>query len=195
MDRMESIIREGLHASARVKSEMAESGVESIRMAAERLIRSLKSGGKILLCGNGGSAADSQHIAAELVGRFRMERNAVPAIALTTDTSILTAVSNDFGYEEVFRRQVEALGNKGDVLIGISTSGRSKNVVLAMEKAKALGMTTIALVGSEEGPMTRAADVVIRVPASEPDRIQEGHIAVGHLLCHLVEQYFFANEC
>ncbi|MFH1942035.1 MAG: D-sedoheptulose 7-phosphate isomerase [bacterium] len=191
---MESIIREGLLASARVKSEMAESGVDSIRMAAERLIRSLKSGGKILLCGNGGSAADSQHIAAELIGRFGMERKAMPAIALTTDTSILTAVSNDYGYEEIFRRQVEALGKAGDVLVGISTSGRSKNVVLAMEKAKALGMTTVALAGSEEGPMTRVADVAIRIPASESARIQEGHIAVGHILCNLVEQHFFGRE-
>jgi D-sedoheptulose 7-phosphate isomerase len=156
--------------------------------AIESVIHALQSGGKVLLCGNGGSAADSQHIAAELVGRFKKDRKGMPAIALTTDTSILTSVANDFGYEEVFRRQVEALGEGGDVLIGISTSGRSKNVVLAIQKAREMGIVTVALIGGDTGPVSDAADMTVSIPSPDTPRIQEGHITFGHILCDLVER-------
>lgn len=143
---------------------------------------------KILLCGNGGSAADSQHIAAEFVGRFVKERCGLPAIALTTDTSILTAIGNDYGYNEVFRRQVEALGRKGDVLIGISTSGNSVNVVKAFEQAVKQGITTLAFTGAKESKMSELADVTIRVPAPVTARVQECHIMIGHIICEAVDE-------
>lgn len=143
---------------------------------------------KILLCGNGGSAADSQHIAAEFVGRFVKERCGLPAIALTTDTSILTAIGNDYGYDEVFRRQVEALGRKGDVLIGISTSGNSVNVLKAFEQAVKQGITTLAFTGAKESKMSELADVTIRVPAPVTARVQECHIMIGHIICEAVDE-------
>ena len=186
-----SFIRSQLLEGSRLKQELAEKQAESIKKAADIIIHALRSGAKILLCGNGGSAADSQHIAAELVGRFQMDRKALSAIALTTDTSILTAVANDFGYENVFRRQVEAIGKKGDVLIGISTSGGSRNVILAMKSARELYMATIALTGSSEGSMQGIADVIVRIPSKNAARIQEGHIAVGHIFCDLAERYLF----
>jgi D-sedoheptulose 7-phosphate isomerase len=186
-----SLIEEQLRESGRLKLAMAESTVESIQKAVESVVRALQSGGKVLLCGNGGSAADSQHIASELVGRFRLNRGGIPAIALTTDTSILTAVGNDYGFEDVFRRQVEALGEKGDVLIGMSTSGKSRNVVLAMDLAREMGMVVIAFVGGDGGPVVDAADVVVQVPSTVTPRIQEGHITVGHILCDLVERFLF----
>ena len=188
MDWMESFIIEQLQESAELKRTMAESMIGSIKEAAEAVIDALRSGGKVLLCGNGGSAADSQHIAAEFVGRFRFDRKAMPAIALTTDTSILTAVGNDYGYDEVFRRQVEALGHKGDVLIGISTSGRSPNVLRAIEEAKERGMVTIALIGGKECPMSEISDITVQIPSEDSPRIQEGHMTFGHILCDLVEK-------
>ncbi len=194
MEFTSSLIKDQLLASGELKLKMAESTVESIQKVVESVVHALRSGGKVLLCGNGGSAADCQHIAAELVGRFRLNRKGIPALALTTNTSILTSVGNDYGYEEVFQRQVEALGKEGDVLIGISTSGRSKNVVLALEKAREMGVVTIALVGGEKGPVEDAADVVVRVPSAETPRIQEGHIVVGHILCDFVERYFFEGK-
>jgi len=148
----------------------------------------LTDGKKILLCGNGGSAADSQHIAAELVGRFVKERCGLPSIALTTDTSILTAIGNDYGYDEVFRRQVEALGNSGDVIIGISTSGNSANVVKAFEEAKKRDMHVIAFTGANESQMSEVADVAFRVPAHVTARVQECHILAGHLICEYVDE-------
>ena len=148
----------------------------------------IRSGHKILICGNGGSAADSQHIAAEFVGRFVKERKGLPAIALTTDTSILTAIGNDYGYEEVFRRQVEALGQSGDVLLGISTSGNSGNVVLAFQKAKKQEMKVIAFTGTKESKMSALADVTLRVPAPVTARVQECHILVGHMICEYIDE-------
>jgi D-sedoheptulose 7-phosphate isomerase len=141
----------------------------------------------VLLCGNGGSAADAQHLAAELVSRFRIERRALPAIALTTDTSILTAISNDYDYERVFSRQVEALGRPGDILIGISTSGNSRNVRAAMLAARSCEMACLGLLGSGGGAILSACDLAIVVPSSDTPRIQEVHIAIGHVLCDLVE--------
>ena len=154
----------------------------------EVCINSMKNGGKIMFCGNGGSAADSQHLAAELVGRYKMNRPALNSIALTTDTSILTAIGNDFGYDTIFERQVEGLGHKGDVLIGLSTSGNSKNVLLAMDKAKAMGITTVAFTGESGGKMKQQADIAINVPSNTTNNIQEMHISVGHILCGYIEK-------
>jgi D-sedoheptulose 7-phosphate isomerase len=147
----------------------------------------LRDGGKILWCGNGGSAGDSQHLAAELVGRFRRNRRGLASVALTTDTSALTAIANDFGYETVFSRQVEALGAAGDLLVGISTSGNSKNVIAAIEEAKALGMVTVAFTGAGGGRMATLADHLFAVASRETARIQEAHILAGHMLCDWIE--------
>ncbi len=156
------------------------------RIAAE-MARAILAGRKILWCGNGGSAADSQHMAAEFVGRFRRERRGLPSIALTTDTSILTSVANDYGYEEVFRRQVEAHCVEGDILVGISTSGKSRNVCVALEAAHALGAFTVAFTGADGGVAGTIADVTLRVPSKNTARIQEGHILCGHMLCDWVD--------
>ncbi len=153
-------------------------------MAAE----TISSGNKILLCGNGGSAADAQHIAAELVGRFKKERPSMGAIALTVDTSVLTALGNDYGFENIFSRQVEGLGRKGDLLIGISTSGNSPNVLNAMRKARDVGMKTAGLTGSNENAQLRSvSDVLVAVPTNDTPRIQEAHILIGHVMCDYVE--------
>lgn len=159
-----------------------------IESAAKVCVQAIKQGGKVMFCGNGGSAADSQHLAAELVGRYKMNRPALNSVALTTDTSILTAVGNDFGYDTIFERQVEGIGKKGDVLVGLSTSGNSKNVLLAMEKAESMGITTIAMTGENGGKMKEKADFAINVPSDTTNHIQEMHIAVGHILCGIIEK-------
>ncbi|HEU4708099.1 MAG TPA: D-sedoheptulose 7-phosphate isomerase [Methylophilaceae bacterium] len=158
-----------------------------ISAVAERLRTCLQQGGKILLLGNGGSAADSQHIAAEIVGRYKRERKGLPAIALTTDTSILTSVGNDYGYEYIFSRQIEALCGPLDVVIGLSTSGNSPNVVRAIETAKEIGATTIGMTGGTGGKLTALCDFNLVVPSSDTPRIQEAHIFIGHVLCELAE--------
>jgi D-sedoheptulose 7-phosphate isomerase len=158
-----------------------------LEQIAAEMTRAVLSGRKILWCGNGGSAADSQHMAAEFVGRFRRERRGLPSIALTTDTSILTSVSNDFGYEEVFRRQVEAHCAKGDILVGISTSGESKNVCAALREARQLGAFTVAFTGADGGAAATIADATLRVPSNNTARIQEAHILCGHMLCDWVD--------
>ena len=160
---------------------------DAFERAAILITDSLVAGHKVLWCGNGGSAADCQHLAAELVGRFRRPRSALCSIALTTDTSILTAVANDYGYDAVFERQVEALCRSGDVVIGISTSGNSLNVCAALRKAGEMKAATIAMTGRSGGKLASIADVCLRVPASDPARIQEGHILCGHILCEWVE--------
>lgn len=147
----------------------------------------LHRGGKILFCGNGGSAADSQHLAAEIVGRFRRERIGLPAIALTTDSSILTAIGNDYGFTCVFSRQVEALARPGDVLVGISTSGNSQNVVAALNQARSMGVVTVAFTGAGGGKMGQIADYLLAIPSSDTARIQEAHILAGHMLCDWLE--------
>ena len=187
MENMKETIEKRLLESARIKQAMAESIVAAIQDMVQCVINTLRADCKLILCGNGGSAADCQHIAAEFVGRFQEDRQGMPAIALTTDTSILTSVSNDYGFKEIFQRQVEAIGKAGDVLIGISTSGSSENVHLAMQKAKSMGMKTIAFVGSAKGSITDLADFVIQVPSDNTARIQEGHITIAHILCELVE--------
>jgi D-sedoheptulose 7-phosphate isomerase len=158
--------------------------------AAELCLTSLKDGGKILICGNGGSAADSQHIAAELSGRFKKERKALAGIALTTDTSALTAIGNDYGFEYVFSRQVEALAKEEDTLIAISTSGNSKNVINAIEAAKKIGCKIVTLTGKDGGKMKDLGDVNIVIPSNDTPRIQEMHIMVGHMICAFIDEEF-----
>ena len=153
-------------------------------------INCLKNGGKILLFGNGGSASDAQHIAAELIGRYKTNRRSLSAIALTTDTSILTSISNDFGYSHVFERQIEALANDGDVVLGISTSGKSQNVINALKRASELNCKTIGLSGQDEIQMKKLCDVNIPIASMDTARIQEMHILIGHTFCHLIEQEF-----
>ena len=164
--------------------------INEVESAAALCINSLKKNGKIFLFGNGGSAADAQHIAAEIVGRYKTERKGLAAIALTTDTSILTAVSNDYGYSHVFDRQIEALVNDGDVSIGISTGGNSANVVSALKIAKNLGSSSIGLSGKDGGNFNSFCDVNIVVPSQDTPRIQEMHILIGHTICHLIDQAF-----
>jgi len=163
----------------------------SLESAANLCIDSLQQGGKLLLFGNGGSAADAQHIAAELVGRYQLDRKGLPAIALTTDTSALTSIGNDFGFEQLFTRQVEALAQPGDILIGISTSGNSANVVNALTLGKKMGCKTIGLSGQKGGIMLSLCDVTLAVPSGHTPRIQEMHILLGHTLCHLIEQNLY----
>ena len=161
--------------------------LEQIAASAVIIKNSLKNGKKVLFCGNGGSAADSQHLAAEFVGRFQKERVGLPAIALTVDTSILTAVAKDYGYDTVFARQVQALGNDGDVLVGLSTSGNSKNVLAAIDVAKAKGMQCIGLTAQGGGKMAEVCDICMSVPGPVTARAQEIHILIGHILCELVD--------
>lgn len=168
-------------------AEKTKQHAEAIAKVAEELGETLSSGRKILICGNGGSAADAQHFAAELVGRYKKERKGMAAIALTTDTSILTAVGNDYGYDEVFARQVEALGEKGDALFIISTSGNSKNLVKAAEKAKAGGMKVVGLLGKGGGAVKGMCDLEITVPSENTPRIQEMHGMIIHIICEIVE--------
>jgi len=169
---------------------------DSITACVELLVDTLSKGGKLLLMGNGGSAADAQHFAAEMVGRFLLERRALPAIALTTDTSILTAVGNDYGFDDVFARQVEALANPGDVLIGLSTSGNSHNVKCALEAGQKLGAKTIGLLGRDGGVIGPFVDLNLTVPCTETPRVQEAHLVIIHILCDLVEKCLFcpAND-
>ncbi len=185
-------IKERLRLAARVSTAMADQAAASIAAAADLIATTFRAGGKLLLCGNGGSAADCQHMAAELVGRLTrdMSRPGLPAIALTTDTSFLTAYSNDFGFDAVFARQVQALGSRGDVLITISTSGASPNVLAAVDEAKRVGLSIVALLG-EAGPLADLADVAIRVPSRDTQLIQQVHLAVEHLICHLVERTLY----
>jgi len=159
-----------------------------VASSAQLCINCINNGGKILLFGNGGSAADAQHIAAELVGRYKVERKGLSAIALTTDTSVITSIGNDYGYEQVFQRQVEALANKGDVIIGISTSGSSKNVVNALKLASKLDCKTIGFSGKDGGEMSKICDINIAIPSNNTPRVQEMHIVIGHTICHLIDQ-------
>jgi D-sedoheptulose 7-phosphate isomerase len=175
------ILDEGIEVRARLKEQAAD-----IIKVAEVITSALQAGKKVILFGNGGSAADAQHIAAELVGRFRVDRAALPAIALTTNTSLLTAIANDYDFERVFARQVEAIVHEGDVVVGISTSGNSPNVIAGMAAARRRGGVTVALAGSG-GRLQEVADYVLAVPSRDTARIQEAHITVGHILCHLVE--------
>ncbi len=157
-------------------------------------IEALANGNKVIFCGNGGSAADSQHLSAELMGRYKFDRNPMPALSLTTDTSALTAIGNDYGYECVFSRPLKGIGKKGDVLVGISTSGNSKNIISAFEVAKEMGIKTIAFTGEKGGKMKEIADLCLNVPSNTTNNIQEMHIASGHIICGIVEAHFFADK-
>ena len=185
---MQKIIQERFEEHLAVANAVMQSDIlVQIECIASAIKTALANGKKVLFCGNGGSAADSQHLAAEFVGRFQKERQGLPAIALTVDTSILTAVSNDYGFDKVFVRQVEALGNEGDVLVGISTSGTSPNVLAAVELAKAKGMYCVGMTAVNGAKLAELCDECIAVPAKVTARAQEMHILIGHILCELVD--------
>lgn len=191
MDKMREKIKDIIEESISVKKDVMESRLDAIEKAASAVITTLKAGGKVVLFGNGGSAADSQHIAAELVGRFAKERRALPAIALSTNTSTLTAIGNDYSYAQTFARQLDALAEKKDIVIGISTSGKSENVVEAVKLANSKGIMTIALTGGDGGELAKAAKISIIIPSKVTPRIQEAHITIGHIICEMVEDELF----
>jgi D-sedoheptulose 7-phosphate isomerase len=183
----EALLINSLNEHLAAIQSLLKDKLANIEAAGEVICEALSRGNKILLCGNGGSAADAQHIAAELVGRYENVRKAFPAIALTTDTSALTALSNDFGFDEVFARQVQGLASEGDVLIAISTSGKSPNVLKGAEAARQMGCRTIALTGAAAEPLASACDVAVVVPSQRTSRVQEAHITIGHLWCEIVD--------
>ena len=190
---MENYISAQIAEAQRVMGAMLEDKRMSATMekAANACIACMNQGGRILLAGNGGSAADAQHIAGEFVSRFAFDRPGLSAFALTTDTSILTAIGNDYGYEKLFSRQVQAHGKPGDILIGYSTSGKSPNILKAFEEARSLGMINIGMTGNRGGPMHDLCDFVFAVPSADTPKIQEGHLVLGHILCGLVESAIF----
>ncbi|RKQ63410.1 phosphoheptose isomerase [Thermovibrio guaymasensis] len=180
--------------SADLKKAFVEENRDKIYEVFLEIAKRLKEGRKILLCGNGGSAADCQHIAAELVGRFTLERRALPAIALTTDTSVLTALANDYSFDRIFERQVEALGEEGDVLISISTSGNSKNVINAVNRAKEKGLLTVGFLGKDGGELAKICHHSFIVRSHSTPRIQEVHVTLGHVLCDFIEKFLFSYD-
>ena len=187
---MLTMIKSELQAHKETIDKTIEVMVPSIEEASKLVSKTLLDGHKVLLCGNGGSAADAQHIAAELSGRYKTERKGLPGIALTTDTSALTAIANDYGYDRIFDRQVEALANEGDLLIGISTSGNSANVISALKLAKELGCTTLGMSGRDGGAMNEVCTLNLVVPSFDTPRIQEMHILIGHIICQAVDDSF-----
>ena len=189
---MKDIINQELFAHIKAAQQM-NGLTDIISQAAEICIQSIQTGHKVLLLGNGGSAADAQHIAAEMVGRYGFDRPSLPSLALTTDTSALTAIGNDYGYDQVFSRQIEGMGQDGDLFIGISTSGNSVNIVKAFESAKNKNITTVALVGRDGGEMAKKADISIIVPSNSTPRIQESHILIGHIICDIIEKEIFSD--
>ncbi|MBF0552575.1 MAG: D-sedoheptulose 7-phosphate isomerase [Deltaproteobacteria bacterium] len=188
---MKNIVAKCLDDSQTIKQILIRDGLEKIIKAAEIITNAFKEGKKLLIFGNGGSAADAQHVAAEFVNRFLMERPPLPAVALTTDSSILTSVGNDYHFDEIFSKQVSALGSQGDVAWGISTSGKSRNVILALQLARERGLKTLALTGEDAGHMAPLVDLVIDVPSRHTPRIQEAHLMVEHLICELVDYQLF----
>ena len=192
---MMSYISDQINQTQQLMKEMLSDSnlIESTKKASEICVQTLKSGGKILLAGNGGSAADAQHIAGELVSRFAFDRPGLSAIALTTDTSIMTAIGNDYGFEMLFSRQIQALGKSGDVFVGYSTSGKSPNVMQAFIQAREIGMRTIGLTGNRECPMSQLCDCLLQVPSGVTPKIQEGHLVLGHILCGLIESEIFTK--
>jgi D-sedoheptulose 7-phosphate isomerase len=187
---MQNTFRSIIKDSIAVKEQALEKNIDGLEKVSQECIRCLKNGGTLFFFGNGGSAADSQHVAAEFIGRFQKERRALAAIALTTDTSILTSLANDYSYDIVFSRQLEALGKRGDVAFGLSTSGRSSNVIKAFEAAKTRGMVTVAFTGGDGGPLAAMADIRIIVPSKVTARIQESHSTFFHAMCEVVENAF-----
>jgi D-sedoheptulose 7-phosphate isomerase len=191
LDACVDVVSRALAESARLHEDVRAVAAAPAAEAATLMVAALRGGGKILVCGNGGSAADAQHVAAELVGRFERERRAIAAVALTTDTSILTAIANDYTYARVFARQIEAIGRAGDVLLAISTSGQSASVLEALAAAKAAGITTVALTGRDGGPAGAAADIHINVPSPSTARVQEVHRTLLHAMCELIERELY----
>jgi D-sedoheptulose 7-phosphate isomerase len=191
---MQLIIKNEFNAHLNSSQKTLENIGINIEIAAKICVDSLKKGNKILIFGNGGSAADAQHIAAEIVGRYKVERKGLPAIALTTDTSVLTSIGNDFGFEHLFDRQVQALANKNDVLIGISTGGTSKNVISALKLGKNNGCKVIGFSGKSGGDFNNICDINLVVASEDTPRIQEIHILIGHIICHLIDQAFITSS-
>ncbi|MFQ5651453.1 MAG: SIS domain-containing protein [bacterium] len=190
-----ALIRREIRESTRIQQALYESNdiLAQIERIVELMVTAYQSGHKVLLAGNGGSAADAQHLAAELVGRLNRQRAALAAIALTTDTSILTAVSNDSGFENIFLRQIEALGHEGDIFVGISTSGNSENLLAAIRACREKGLGVVGLTGKSGGKMAPLCDVAVSVPSQHTQRIQESHILIGHAICAAVEQALFGE--
>jgi D-sedoheptulose 7-phosphate isomerase len=195
-DLLKDAIREQMRETARNLEAMSgdEGLLATIAAAATACVKALRDSGKLLFAGNGGSAADAQHLAGEIVSRFAYDRPGLPAFALTTDTSVLTAIGNDYGYERLFARQVEAVGNPGDVFIGISTSGRSPNILSALRVARDKGLVTVGLTGRHGGDMVALCDHCIHVPSDTTPRIQEGHILIGHAICSIIEEQIFPRD-
>jgi D-sedoheptulose 7-phosphate isomerase len=189
------LVRARVQGSILVKQALLSDAVfhEAVVQAAMQIVKALRAGGKVLFCGNGGSAADAQHLAAEFTGRYLKERRALPALALHGNSSAVTAIGNDYGFDLVFARQMEALGNKGDVAVGISTSGNSRNVLRALEVAKSKEIYTVALTGSSGGSMKKVADCALCIPSEETPRVQECHILTGHIICEIVEEMLFGS--
>lgn len=194
MGRFAEIVESELEESSKVTLRTREVCVGVVETVIERLIQAYKCGGKVLICGNGGSAAEAQHIAGELVGRFRIERDGLPAIALTANDSIITAIANDCGYSQVFSRQVKTLARPGDVLVGLSTSGNSQNVVQAFHAAREMGVFTICFTGGTGGESARAADIALIIPSAHTPHIQEAHLVIGHIICSVIEEEFQAGR-
>jgi D-sedoheptulose 7-phosphate isomerase len=190
---MDPVIQDAFIDCARIKKEFAETHEKKIAEVAELVVRAFKAGNKVLLFGNGGSAADCQHIAAEFVNRFKIDRPPLPAIALTTDTSIITSIGNDFDFSDIFVKQIKALGVKGDVAVAVSTSGRSPNITKGMEAASKLGIDTVLFTGGDGGVALGLADYAFVVPSKNTPRIQEVHIALGHVLCEMVDNKLFGG--
>lgn len=183
-----------LRESADIKRQLAKEAVDEIIQATETIQKALKAGKKILLFGNGGSAADSQHIAAEFINRYSIDRKSLPAIALTTDSSVITSIANDFSFSDVFSRQIEGLASKGDVVWGITTSGKSQNVIKAFETASKMELKSIAFTGKNTSKLKDSVNHLIKVPSSSTQRIQEAHITIAHIICEIVESLMFSQE-
>ncbi|OHD99436.1 MAG: phosphoheptose isomerase [Sulfurimonas sp. RIFCSPLOWO2_12_FULL_36_74] len=192
---MKNYIKDQIKKSYETKQAVYqdENLINKIEQVSKLCVELYRGKNKTILAGNGGSAADAQHIAAELVGRYGFDRPSIPSLALTTDTSCLTAIGNDYGYEKIFSRQLEGMGQSGDIFIGISTSGNSKNIINAFISAKEKGITTVALVGRDGGEMAKMADIALVVPSDSTPRIQESHILIGHIICDIIEKEIFGD--
>lgn len=191
---MKNEIEKKMRESISVKEACIKNTLPEIEKSINTILDCYRNGGKIAIFGNGGSAADAQHIACEFVSKFRMERHSLPAIAFNANTSIITAVANDYSFERIFEKQVEGLVNKGDVVIGITTSGNSPNVIRGIEKANAIGAKTVALTGGSGGKIANVAEITIKVPSDDTPRIQESHITIGHIICEIVERELFGED-
>ncbi|APT76070.1 phosphoheptose isomerase [Marinitoga sp. 1137] len=193
---MENLIKERIKQSVEIKNKILENEklLKKIESASKIIIDAIKKGNKVIFCGNGGSAADAQHLAAELMGKFYLNRKPMPAISLTVNTSVLTAIGNDFGYDEVFVRQLEGIAKNGDIIVGISTSGNSKNIIKAFKYAKENNIKIIAFTGETGGKIKEYADILINIPSNDTPRIQESHITIGHIICEIVEKEIFGEE-